>query len=325
MDEELSGLLESAAKRGTCLAAVDARRRKALSLRRDAGVLLSPRPGMFAETSLWQSLDAREKHLHIARAMATKRPETVFCATTAALAYGFSVSLNGAFGTDVTRIHVMGGPGSHASRRCGTEYHAHVEDETWRSSGLLVTSPARTVFDCARTLTFPDALAIADSALRSGLMESEGLARLVGEGRGLKGIAKAVAVLRRMDARAESGGESLLRARIIELGYKVPELQVQFENPVEPGKPFRIDMLSRRADGGRVALELDGRWKYENDAMLGGRDLIAVLLDERQREAAVTACGLEIMRVRYKDLLDDVRLTRLLDAYRIPKAHACGC
>jgi len=35
--------------------------------------------------------------------------------------------------------------------------------------GLLVTSPRRTVVDCLRTLAPPDALAVADAALRAGL------------------------------------------------------------------------------------------------------------------------------------------------------------
>lgn len=66
---------------------------------------------------------------------------------------------------------------------------------------------------------------------------------------------------------------------------------------------------------------MDGRIKYEDTAMTRGRDHIGVLLDERQREAALTACNLQVMRVRYRDLVDDRRLAKLFEAYRLPKAH----
>ena len=54
--------------------------------------------------------------------------------------------------------------------------------------------------------------------------------------------------------------------------------------------------------------------------MTKGRDVLGVLMNERQREAALTACGLEVMRVRYCDLKSSQKLLRLMEAYRIPRA-----
>jgi hypothetical protein len=56
----------------------------------------------------------------------------------------------------------------------------HVEE----LNGLRVTSPARTVVDCLRELPLPDAVAIADAALRRGLIEVAELEAVRQEQRG---------------------------------------------------------------------------------------------------------------------------------------------
>ena len=123
---------------------------------------------------------------------------------------------------------------------------------------------------------------------------------------------------------AENGGESVLRARMIELGYVEPKLQVTFDNPLEPTKPYRVDLLSIRSDGTMVAIELDGRHKYTDAEFMNGKDTVEVLLDERQREAALSSLGLEIMRIRWPDLLDSAKLSSIMNAYRIPTARQLG-
>lgn len=54
--------------------------------------------------------------------------------------------------------------------------------------------------------------------------------------------------------------------------------------------------------------------------MLSGRTTLGVLLDERQREALLTSNGVEVMRLRYEDVMDEARFVRMMDAYRIPRA-----
>lgn len=315
----VEALAQEAIQNGTCLLGTSGTLSSALSIRRQSGELVSPRRGMYAPADLWNKLDARQRHLWAARTIGSQRPDRVFCHVTAALAYNLNVTLTGAFGTDIEVIHVVAGNREHGRLQNGIRCHNITDAATWRAEGIPVTSPARTVFDCARSLSFPDALAIADAALRSGLTNRDEFLGLIDENAGAHGIAKARKVLEHANALAESGGESLLRAGLIELGYKTPELQVTFKTPL--GDFFRVDLLARREDGSAVALEMDGRIKYEDPAMTRGRDHIGVLLDERQREAALTACNLQIMRVRYRDLVDDRRLTKLCEAYRLPKAH----
>lgn len=90
-----------------------------------------------------------------------------------------------------------------------------------------VTTPVRTVVDCARRLPFDEALAIADSALRRGDVTPEELewAALVVRGPGAGAVRR---VLRYADGRAANPFESVLRALCIEAGLEV-EAQVALD------------------------------------------------------------------------------------------------
>lgn len=87
-----------------------------------------------------------------------------------------------------------------------------------------VTTPFRTVIDCARLLPFDEALAIADSALRSGLVTREDLDAMDVRGAGAAAVRR---VLRHADARAANPFESVLRALCLEAGLAVePQAEV---------------------------------------------------------------------------------------------------
>ena len=81
-----------------------------------------------------------------------------------------------------------------------------------------VTTPVRTVVDCARILPFDEALAIADSALRSGLVTRDDLDAIDVRGAGAGAVRR---VLRRADARAANPFESVLRALCVDAGLVV--------------------------------------------------------------------------------------------------------
>ena len=251
--------------------------------------------------------------------LAREHPDWVFCRMTAAMALGLSMTY-ARHDFERLPIEIAAPSEAHCGERNGIRMLPRLGSDTvWRASGLLVASPAQTVFDCVRCLPFDESLAMADSALHLRLMEVGEFAGLVVGATRARGIRNARRVLACMDGRAESGGESMVRARMIELGYKEPELQVEFPNPLEPGRTYRADMLIRCGER-LVVIELDGKCKYEDPEMLVGRTPLRVLLDERQREALLTSCGVEVMRLRYEDVMDEGRFKRLMDAYRIPRA-----
>jgi very-short-patch-repair endonuclease len=138
-----------------------------------------------------------------------------------------------------------------------------------------VTSPRRTVLDCARYLPFGEALAIGDSALRSGKVQADLLAK---DAQGLRGPGRrqAMRVVAAMDDRAESALESMLRARVIQAGLTgfVPQYQIRdgrFFARVDLANPFLRIVLEADSfafHGTRAALRRDCR-RYVNLARLG--------------------------------------------------------
>lgn len=141
-----------------------------------------------------------------------------------------------------------------------------------------VTSPRRTVLDCARTLPFTEGLAVADSALRDCLVDAEDLRRHAAALRG-PGARLARCVVEHADARSANPFESVLRGLAIDAGLRVePQFVVRSDHVFA-----RVDLadVQRRlvleADsfafhGGRIALERDCR-RYDELVLLGWRVL----------------------------------------------------
>lgn len=81
-----------------------------------------------------------------------------------------------------------------------------------------VTSPLRTVIDCARRLPFDEALAIADSALREGAITRDELLAVRVRGAGAAAVRR---VLDHADGRGANPFESVLRAHCLDAGLEV--------------------------------------------------------------------------------------------------------
>ncbi|WP_336921656.1 hypothetical protein [Aquipuribacter sp. SD81] len=131
----------------------------------------------------------------------------------------------------------------------GTRWFATTLDEAELAAG--VTSPLRTVLDCARTLPLPAALAVADSALRAGHVRREELCALADVTR-TTGAVAARRVVRLADGRAANPFESALRAVVLGTGLRgfIPQLVV-----TGPGLLAVVDLGDPDR---RVALEADG-------------------------------------------------------------------
>ena len=104
-----------------------------------------------------------------------------------------------------------------------------------------VTTPLRTVIDCARRLPFDEALAIADSALRSGMVTGQELGTVRVGGAGASAVRR---VLAHADGRAANPFESVLRAHAIEAGLDV-EPQVALDLGTGVVHPDLIDRSRR--------------------------------------------------------------------------------
>lgn len=313
MEERVVCELNAAEREESCLAAEDRALRRALRRRGDE--LVEPLAGVFARRATWRGLDPVERTLWLMRAASRLHPGWRFCGASAAVAHGLPVSwglLTSVF-VDAPRVSAERGEAGVLWR--------HLDDaEACVSRDLPVTSLWRTVFDCLATFPAADALAVVDAAARmSGASARQVVDYLRAEHRGRRGVRRAVELAALADGRAESGGESIARHTMHELGLEQPELQVWIEDPVRPGNWFRVDFLWLLPGGAIVIGELDGRRKSERPELMGGRSAVRVLQDERLRESHLTALRPAIARFGYDDARDPARLGSLLEGYGVPR------
>lgn len=175
--------------------------------------------------------------------------------------------------------------------------------------GLVVTSPCRTVADCARMLWAPDALAVADSALRQRLLSRSELATRLDLMKGWPGIVQARRVLGLADPRRETALESWSALAFDDAGVPMPQFQLDVHDLA--GFVGRVDFLW---SCGLVG-ESDGRTKYRLAAAQRRGEpaerLAAVLDEERERERRLRATGAGVVRWGPRDVLTPSRADAL--------------
>ena len=146
----LDALLDAAEASGSCLVAHEERDRRAL--RRRLGMpnsdLLSPAPGLYVRRDHWLGLRPNERALHVMRGLAERRPGIVFCAQSAALAWGLPVSWHL---LKETHVACQRKSGLHSTPQVVAHQISHDSPDV--AGGLPVTSFWRTVFDCLRLQT----------------------------------------------------------------------------------------------------------------------------------------------------------------------------
>lgn len=315
--DDLRKRLVDAHEAGACLVGdspSDERRLRAACARGD---VISPFRRVYADPQLWRDLKPTVRELHRLRAVSQLHPDWVFCDVSAALLHGFAVS-NALLG----RIHIMTDRKCHSRSSRDVARHVIRGDEPTKAEGIRVASIARTAFDCLRTYRFRYSLSIGDSVLRLAKMEREQLVEQLGAMHtSHRGVLRAQDIASLCDARAESGGESIARAVMIEQGYMMPALQVEVPNLFTQGEPYRLDFYWDLGQV-RVGGELDGHEKYRNPQMTGGRDVVEVLADERLRESRISATGVRVMRFSHEDVVKVKRFRTILDVFGIPSGFA---
>ena len=310
---DLRSRFEKAHEDGRCLVPSSPSEAKRLSRALARGDICSPAHRVYALPELWKELNPKQKELCKLRALSTLHPTWVFAGVSAAVLHGLQVSYS-LLGT----TYVADDPAKPSRPHPGCERVLIANDAAAEAHGVPVTSLVRTTFDCLRWHDFRSALAIADSALQSLEMSGTELAKRFEEYHNAHWCKRrAVQTAMLADARAENGGESVARAAMLQLGFMLPQLQVEIPDPVNPSSTFRVDFCWDLPQG-RVIGEMDGREKYRNPTMTHGRDVVDVLADERLRESRLSGTGARVMRFSYADVMDLGRFSHLLQSYGIP-------
>lgn len=281
------------------------------------GEVVRPALGIYARTSYWVDLSPTQRLLHQMRALSAIHPSWVFAGCSAAVAHGLDVGHEQARTICIATTARSHSADSQVGKRIVVS-----GGKTATRQGIPVTTFTRTVYDCLHLCAFPEALAIADSAMRVKGIGRERLTRNVAvECRGMPGLQRVMEIIALADGRSENGGESKVRAQIIKLGFVVPQLQQEFHDHVD-GKTYYVDFAWDLPDGTLVIGELDGKDKYTNAEMTGGKGVDETLLAERRRESHITVGdrSVKVLRFSFAESQQPARFARLLELYGIPRA-----
>jgi hypothetical protein len=205
----------------------------------------------------------------------------VSCMGTAAAMYGFDTE-------NSSRLHVLD-PGVRVRPHRDLMVHQRIGAPLRRVEGRLVTAPAWTAIEVARTLRRPRALATLDAAMHASAVTRGELAAAIREQRGRRGIVKVRELIDYADGRAESPMESEARLVFIDGGLPEPELQYWIRDLC--GQDWRVDFAWPEY---KVVAEYDSiDWHIAR----------VVFLTDRLKYGRLQDCGWSVVSMT----VDDVR------------------
>ena len=243
------------------------------------GSFVRVRHGVYVERAAWDALDEASRYLVLVRAAVPDLP------VGAVLSHDSSAAIHRVPRIDPwpLRVHAVVPGSDEEVYRVGLTLHAGaVTPDGRRFHGVDFASLVDTVVERARRADLVGAVIAFDDALRRGVTVDELLDALARAPRW--GTARAAEALEVCDGAHESVGESFLAARFHELG--VVGLVAQQEFARQDGGVDRVDFW---LPGPRLVVEFDGRQKYEDASMTGGRSGADVVWAEKVREDRVRA------------------------------------
>ena len=283
----------------------------------DLGEATRLRRGVFTLAERWRTIDAEQKYLDRIRAVVeTRKQDPVISHQSAAALWRIPLGSLWPAG-----VHVLAKPASHARSKNGVLVHrAEFDwDEIVELDGVLVTSPARTLLDLARTVSFADAVVALDHALNPRradqrvLVYAEELGERLAASGAVRGLARAQRAIDFARPNSDNPGESLSRVAIFELGFPDPELQTRHRNPRGGWYYTDHEWLEFRLIG-----EFDGKGKYVKEDYLRGRAPGDIVYEEKIREDHLRAEGFTVVRWGWAELADRGRLQRILRDAGLP-------
>ncbi|WP_306362536.1 hypothetical protein [Nocardia sp. CC227C] len=176
------------------------------------------RRGVYTEQAVYADLGAAERHrLLIEAAVPGLSVEAIVSHLSAAVLYGAPVPVAELERVCVTRNRRNGG-------RVRTDVRVHCArvDRVVELGGLVVTTPARTIVDLARTLPFEAAVVAGDAIARRFGVSALDLEEELGTAKRRHGCTQAHRVAEFLDPHSASIGESRSRVLFRHLGLPVP-------------------------------------------------------------------------------------------------------
>ncbi|MGX1772389.1 hypothetical protein ACWIGW_09755 [Nocardia brasiliensis] len=254
------------------------------------------RRGTYVDRATYRELDSVGRHRTLIDAVVSVAGQgTAVSHQSAAVVYGAPL-----WQAPLDKVHVTRDRRTGGRIKSDVKIHCAPIGALVEVDGLLVTTPARTVVDLARTLPFESAVVTGDALLRDFGVSDEELVAELEQAKSRSGIAAAKRVIAFLDGRTESVGESRSRVLLARSGLPEPTSQ---GNVFDRDAKFlgRVDFYF---EGTGVLCEFDGRVKYGR-LLRPGQDAGDAVFEEKVREDAMRACGFQLVRWTWPDLDSD--------------------
>jgi hypothetical protein len=154
--------------------------------------------------------------------------------------------------------------------------------------GVLVTTPVRTAFDCARWLAPVEGLVVADAMAHDEMLKPEDLATYRATHAGIRNVTRVDKTLAMLEAASESPMETRVRHLLVSAGLPRPTAQ----HVVRDAAGKFVARLDLAYVGIKLAIEYDGAHHWEQRRE-----------DDRRRDA-IRALGWTVIVVSASDYRD---------------------
>ena len=242
--------------------------------------------GVYVRTKIWCAMDRHAQYrTRVKAAAAVLGSEATLSHHSAAAMWRIPW-----VGTWPSQVHIA--ESSAAGGRSNSTVFRHttgVPLDCVEIDGLPVTPLGRTVVDLARTVSFGQAVTVADAALRRTTHPLDGvpgtsltrhdLLRELDDVPLRHGSVKARTVIEFANGLADRPGESMSRVSIHTAGLPRPQLQVEIVGA--SGRVWIVDFWWPESN---LIGEFDGKYKYTDSEFLNGRTPEQAVIDEKYRE-----------------------------------------
>lgn len=166
------------------------------------------------------------------------------------------------------------------------------------AEGVLVTTPVRTAYDCARWLSRTEGLVVADALTYNGLITPDVLAAYRNAHKGIRNVGRVDDALALLEPLSESPMETRLRIFLINAGLPRPTAQHVIRDSAGTFVA-RVDLAYL---GSKLAIEYDGAFHWDQRRA-----------DDRRRDA-IRALGWTVIVASASDYFEQPQ--RFLSAVR---------
>ncbi len=287
-----------------------------------SGQLRRIRQGVYVRACDWEALAPWDRYpLLIRAAAATLRNPTVFCRQSSAALW--SMPLLGHHHL----VHACTDDDGGGRSRAGVRRHFVDLDpaQILERHGFLVTDRVRTALDLAAFESFEQGVTVFDHVLRPqpdslAALSREELEAGIGGNYTAAAARRIRAALAFADPASGSPGESVSRALMHRLGFRIPLLQFEIRDARGLVAFADFDWPEEQLSG-----EFDGLVKYRKAEYLQGRTPEQALTDEKRREDRIRATGRRVIRWTWPELSSPGTFAAFLAAAGVPRQPLPSC